>query len=179
MTEYRRLAKRTTTKKPAPSKQKKLMPVEGQDAKTGKFVKGNKLGGGTMARTKLAREIFAKYDFDPLESRIVYHNALIAEAAKLQKDAVDGFYTDITNTRQTIYIVDEGTQTTQLDFDKVTYVQGRMDRLLREADQIAATLADYIHPRLRSVDTTGTTADSYTAMMIELMAFDQLQIAAE
>jgi hypothetical protein len=173
------LAKRTTTKKPVKSQSKRAKPVEGQDKKTGKFVAGNKLGGGTMNRTKLAREIFAAHDFDPLESRIEYHNRLIKEASKLQSDAAAGVYTDITNTKHPIYIVDEGVQTAQLDFDKVTYVQGRMDKLLREADQIAATLADYIHPRLRAIDLTGTTADSYSAMMIELEAMDQLQIAAE
>lgn len=148
----------------------------GKDPKSGKFVKGNRIGGGGWVRTKQARDIFAAHDFDPLVARIVYHNALIEEALELRVNLLAGKFIDLSGHEHSIYTIDGDGGTDILDFEKVQFVTGRIDKLSQQADTIAAQLADYVHPRLRAIDTGTGDATTWAALML---AIEEQKEAAE
>ncbi len=160
-------------KKPA-----KRKPVKGQDPKSGKFVAGNKLGvnGSGWARTRQAREIMEAYDFDPLVSRIAYHNELITEAQAIKDDLLAGFYVSMTGHKHFITSVDNETGDEIIDFQKVSWAQNRYDKLRIQADQIASQLADYVHPKLRAIETSSGDATTWAALML---AMEDTRSAAE
>lgn len=153
--------------KPAAAKEGRK-PVEGQDPKTGKFVAGNNFGGNGWTRTKQARDIFAAHDFDPLVARIHYHNALVAEASGLRADLLDGKFIDLSGHTHSIYTISGNGGADILDFEKVQFVTNRIDKLSQQADQIASQLADYVHPKLRAIETNSGDATSWAALMLAM-----------
>lgn len=161
------MAKKPVTKK----------PKKGQDPSTGKFQSGNQLGGNNgWRKSQQAREIFARHDFDPIESRIAYHNELVHEAQTIKDDLIAGIYTDMTGHRHNVVAVDHDSGVDIIDFKKVQFAQNRYDKVRQLADTIASQLTDYVHPKLRAIETSSGGATTWAQLML---AMEDTKQAAE
>lgn len=164
------------------TKEHKTIIAEGKDSKTGKFVAGNRIGSSSkLARAKRAREVFAEQGFDPLNARLAYHAQLINEAQELKQNAADGVFIDLTGTRHPLFIEDTDPKNKKktiqvVDFDRVHFVQRRIDELLGKADGVAAQLTDYVHPKLKAIEITEGGDRTWAALM---EAIHDVRAAAE
>jgi hypothetical protein len=120
----------------------------------GKFKEGNpgRPPGTKNVRTRNIEEIMEAHDFDPAEARIQYRKLLIEKAEAFEKDADRG------------YMINVQRGITKLS-DK--QIQKHRDRALgfrREADQVAAGLIDFRHPKKSSVKVDGQVGLTWAEM---------------